>query len=79
MYYSLTEKNRTKGSEKMNNIKQLRKLQGMTVRDLADKANVAVGYISTLENDSTGNTNPSKDVMEKIAKALNSTVPKIFY
>lgn len=63
----------------MNNIKQLRNLQGMTVRELAEKANVAVGYVSTLENDSTGNTNPSKDVMEKIAKALNSTVPKIFY
>lgn len=63
----------------MNRIKLLRSKAGMTVRELSEKAKVAVGYISTLENDSNGNTNPSKDVMEKIAKALNSTVPKIFY
>ena len=63
----------------MNIIKQLRSEAGLTVRQLAEKAGVAVGYISTLENDSENNTNPSKDVMEKIAKALNSTVPKIFY
>ena len=63
----------------MNKIKECRKLQNITVRELSEKAQVATGYISTLENDSEGDTNPSKDVMEKIAKALNSTVPKIFY
>ena len=63
----------------MNRIKQLRNEANMTVRDLAEKAKVAIGYISRLENDSENNTNPSKDVMEKIAKALNSTVPEIFY
>jgi len=63
----------------MNNIKQLRSEAGLTVRQLAERAGVAAGYISTLENDSENNTNPSKDVMEKIAKALASTVPKIFY
>lgn len=63
----------------MNNIKQFRKEANMTVRELAEKAKVAIGYISTLENDSENNTNPSRLVMEKIAKALDSTVPKIFY
>lgn len=63
----------------MNKIKKYRTLQSLTVRDLAEKAQIAISYISTLENDSKGNTNPSKDVMEKIAKALNSTVPTIFY
>lgn len=63
----------------MNKIKQLRSKAGLTVRQLAGKAEVAIGYISTLENDSENNTNPSKYVMGKIAKALNSTVPIIFY
>lgn len=51
----------------------------MTVKELAEKAHIAVGYISTLENDSKGNKNPSKNIMDKIAKALESTVPEIFY
>ncbi len=52
---------------------------GITVRELSNKSNVAVGYISTLENDEKEESNPSKDVMERISKALNSTVPEIFY
>lgn len=63
----------------MNKIKQFRKQAKMTLRELSEKAKVVISYISTLENDSNGSTNPSKDVMEKIAQALNSTVPKIFY
>lgn len=51
----------------------------MTVRELADKSSIAIGYISTLENDSTGKTNPTKDVMERIAVALETTVPKLFF
>jgi len=63
----------------MNKIKECRNLQNLTLRQLSEKAQVAISYISTIENDSEGDINPSKDVMEKIAKALNSTVPKIFY
>ena len=64
----------------MNNmIKQFRNKANMTVRELSEKAKVATGYISTLENDVEGNTNPSKDVMERISEALSSTVPKTFY
>jgi transcriptional regulator with XRE-family HTH domain len=63
----------------MNKIKECRNLQNLTLRQLSEKAQVAISYISTIENDSEGDKNPSKDVMEKIAKALNSTVPKIFY
>jgi len=65
---------------KVNNmIKQFRNKANMTVRELSEKAKVATGYISTLENDVEGNTNPSKDVMERISEALSSTVPKTFY
>ena len=63
----------------MNIIKKLRSETNMTVKELSEKANVAIGYISRIENDSDGNSNPSKNVMERIANALNSTVPKIFY
>jgi len=63
----------------MNKIKHFRKQANMTLREISEKANVVISYISTLENDNNGSTNPSKDVMEKIAQALNSTVPKIFY
>jgi len=63
----------------MNKIKFFREKSGMTVRELAKKADVAVGYISVLENDSEGNTNPTKNVMEKISKALNLSVTEIFF
>ena len=63
----------------MNRIKQFRNEANMTVRELAEKAKVAIGYISTLENDSENSANPSRNIMEKIAFALNSTVLKLFY
>lgn len=63
----------------MNKIKILRKSLGLTVRELSDKSNVAVGYISTLENDESGTSNPTKEVMARIATALNSTVPEVFF
>lgn len=63
----------------MNKIKEYRNIQKLTVRELSDKANVATGYISMLENDSKGKMNPSKDVMVKIANALGKTVPKVFF
>jgi transcriptional regulator with XRE-family HTH domain len=63
----------------VNKIKIFRNKLDLTVRDLAEKSNVAVGYISQLENDTNGSTNPTKDVMERIATALSSTVSEVFY
>ncbi|MDP4146095.1 MAG: helix-turn-helix transcriptional regulator [Bacillota bacterium] len=63
----------------MNKIKLLRNKLGMTVRDLSEKSGVAISYISVLENDQDGTSNPTKDVMLKIAKSLNSTVPDVFF
>lgn len=63
----------------MNKIKIFRKKAGLTVRQLSEESNVAVGYISTLENDKEGISNPTKDVMVRIAKALKSTVPEVFF
>ncbi len=63
----------------MNKIKEYRLSNNMTVRELSDKSHVAVGYISTLENDCEGTSNPTKIVMIKIANALNKNVPDVFF
>lgn len=63
----------------MNKIKILRNKLKMTVKELSEKSGVAVGYISTLENDKNGTSNPSKGVMTKIADALKSSVPEVFF
>ncbi|MDU1114647.1 MULTISPECIES: helix-turn-helix domain-containing protein [Clostridium] len=61
----------------MNIIKNIRKKKQMTIRNLAESSNISVGYLSDLENCKT--ENPTKETMDKIAAALNSTVPEIFY
>lgn len=61
----------------MNIIKNIRKKKQMTIRNLAESSNISVGYLSDLENHKT--ENPTKETMDKIAAALDSTVPEIFY
>lgn len=63
----------------MNKIKELRLIKKLTVRALAKKAKVAPSYISELENDLENKKNPTKEIMEKIAEALEKTVPEVFY
>ena len=62
-----------------NRIKELRNGLGLTVSELSKRTGVAVGYLSELENDHTGSTNPTSATMTKIAEALQQTVPEIFY
>lgn len=61
----------------MNNIKEFRTNSGMTVRKLAKESNVAIGYISALENNKSHN--PSMEVMTRIATALEKTVVQVFF
>ena|GEM_PF-1773474 len=63
----------------MNNIKYFRQRNGLTVRRLSKQADVAIGYISDLENDSNDVKNPTKDVMVKISEALGQTVSDVFF
>ncbi|MGW9127563.1 helix-turn-helix domain-containing protein [Paenibacillus chitinolyticus] len=50
-------------------LKDLRKLKGYTIRELADRSGVSAAYISQLEN---GNRNiPSPDVLMKLSEGLN--------
>ena len=60
-------------------IKELRKNLKLTIKDLSAKSGVATGYLSTLENDKYGKVNPSREVMIKIATALESTANEIFF
>lgn len=63
----------------MNPLKKIRLSKNITLKELSIKANVAIGYISTLENDTCNNTNPSKEIMTKISNALGESVPKVFF
>lgn len=62
-----------------NMIKHRRQSIGMTIRELSERTGIAVGYLSDLENDGLDLFNPTKKVMDKIADALGSTVPDVFY
>lgn len=60
-----------------NKLKVIRKSENMTIQELSEKSGVSMGYISHLENG--GRKNPSREIMGKIANALNRTVMEIFF
>lgn len=57
------------------NIKFHRKQKGHTQADLALKANISRSYLADIEND---RYNPSLDVTQSIAKALDIPVEELF-
>ncbi len=59
-----------------NKIKFHRLTQGLQLKVLASDTGLSLGHLSHLEN---GGKQPSKATMEKIAAALNRTVPEVFY
>ena len=60
-----------------NMIKKYRKEKIMTLKELAEKSGVSAGYLCHLEK---GNRdNPSTEVMENIARALDKTIPEVFF
>ena len=60
----------------MNKIKYYRVQQQLQLKDLAIATGLSMGHISHLEN--SGRL-PSVASMEAITKALNRTVPEVFY
>ncbi|MBP1154803.1 MULTISPECIES: helix-turn-helix transcriptional regulator [unclassified Paenibacillus] len=50
-------------------LKDMRKLKGFTIRELADRSGVSAAYISQLENGNRGV--PSPDVLMKLSEGLN--------
>ena len=60
-----------------NKIKETRKKQGLTLMGLAKKTGISAGYICHLEKGTR--KNPSAQMMEKIASALNKSVQEVFF
>ena len=60
-----------------NNLKKYRKQKNMTIRELSEISGVSMGYICHLERGTR--KNPSKEVMKKIADALEKNVIEIFF
>lgn len=74
-YYVLAEY--SKEVKNLNMIKHFRKQRRITVYELAMRTDLTASYISNLENGIR--TNPSKEAMEKIAAALEKSVPEVFF
>ena len=67
------------GKMRIFKIKEKRKHLNLTIKQLSIKSGVAIGYLSTLENDIRGGSNPSREIMIKIAHALESTAHEVFF
>ncbi|WP_135554254.1 helix-turn-helix domain-containing protein [Paenibacillus cymbidii] len=52
-------------------LKDLRRLKGYTIREVADRSGVSAAYISQLENGHRGV--PSPDVLMKLSEGLNAS------
>jgi len=61
----------------MNQIKRFRKENDLSINELARRTELTPSYISNLERGKRDN--PSKETMERIAEALDKTVPEVFY
>lgn len=61
----------------INNLRKIRQAKNMTIRDLAEKSGVSIGYICHLERGTR--KNPTIEVIEKLAKALGEPAIKIFF
>ena len=60
-----------------NKIRKYRESQNMTLKELASKVGISAGYLCNLEKGSR--SNPSKEVMEKIANQLHTSIPELFF
>ncbi len=61
----------------MNRMKMYRKEKKLTLKQLSDITKISVGYLCHLENGSR--SNPSMNVLNKIAIALDKSVEDIFF
>jgi len=52
-------------------IKGLRKEKKITLKELAEKTDISISFLSDIENQ---RSNPSLERLEEIAKALNTTI-----
>ncbi len=60
-----------------NKMKEYRKTKNITLKELSEETKISLGYLCHLEKGTR--TNPSKRVMEKIAKGLNEDIKDVFF
>lgn len=60
-----------------NKLKKVRKSKNLTISELSDISGVSMGYICHLEKGTR--KNPSKEIMQKIADALDKNIMEIFF
>ena len=60
-----------------NKIRKYRKERKLTLKELAERSGISVGYLSHLENGSRDN--PSVEVMENISIILNRSITEVFF
>lgn len=60
-----------------NNIRTFRNEKQITLKNLSKLTGLSVGYLCHLEKGTR--TNPSMDVINKIAQALNKSVSEVFF
>ncbi|CAH1199472.1 hypothetical protein PAECIP111891_01270 [Paenibacillus allorhizoplanae] len=56
-------------------LRDMRKMKGFTIRELADRSGVSAAYISQLENGNRGI--PSPDVLMKLSEGLNTSYSEL--
>ena len=60
-----------------NKMKEIRESQGIGLKELAEKTGITAGYLCHLEKGTR--TNPSLQIMSKIANALKKEVKDVFF
>lgn len=60
-----------------NNMKSIRNNKNMTLEGLSKITGISIGYLCHLEKGTR--SNPSMQIMESIAKGLDSTVAEVFF
>lgn len=61
----------------MNKLRFFREKNNLSIHELARRTEITPSYICSLEKGTRNN--PSKEVMEKLAAALNQTVAEVFF
>lgn len=60
-----------------NSIRKYRKEKGLKLEEMSVRIGISTGYLCHLERGTR--KNPSREVMEKIAKALGRSIAEIFF
>ena len=60
-----------------NKIKKYRTQRGLTLKELAERSGISVGYLCHLEKGTRDN--PSTEVMENIAIVLSKSIAEVFF